>query len=114
MAENDEFSKWLIYCNQQKKRKDSSFANDKKITQENSLEANLNLSEKVDWKEFIPCLFIPGTNKKLLIFFHANGEDITTAYEFLKMVNFESHYPIIAMEYRGYSLYEGETTPANI
>ena len=30
------------------------------------------------------------------------------------MVNFESQYSILAMEYRGYSLYKGATTPANI
>lgn len=78
---------------------------DKKLTQENSLEGNLELREKVDCNEYIPCLFIPGTSKRLILFFHANGEDITTAYEFLKMVNYESKFSILAMEYRGYSIY---------
>lgn len=49
-----------------------------------------------------------------MIFFHANGEDISSAYEFLKMVNLETKYPILAMEYRGYSIYEGDTNPKNI
>lgn len=68
----------------------------------------------MDCNEYIPCLFIPGTSKRLILFFHANGEDITTAYEFLKMVNYESKFSILAMEYRGYSIYEGETSPTNI
>lgn len=30
------------------------------------------------------------------------------------MINIETKYSILAMEYRGYSLYKGETTPNNI
>ena len=69
---------------------------------------------KVDSSEYIPCLFLSGSKDKLIIFFHANGEDISSAYEFLKMINLETRYAILAMEYRGYSIYSGNTTPKNI
>ena len=36
---------------------------------------------KVDSKEYIPCLFLPASNKnKVIVFFHANGEDISSAF----------------------------------
>jgi hypothetical protein len=41
----------------------------------------------VDSEDYIPCLFLSGTKEKLIVFFHANGEDISSAYEFLKMIN---------------------------
>ena len=28
----------------------------------------------------VPCLFIPGRNKRLMIYFHGNGEDLASCY----------------------------------
>ena len=49
-----------------------------------------------------------------MVFFHANGEDISTAFEFLSMINAETNYSILAMEYQGYSVYAGSPSPAAI
>ena len=37
-------------------------------------------SSYVKSSEYIPCLFLSGSRDKLILFFHANGEDITSAY----------------------------------
>lgn len=45
-----------------------------------TLEGNLKVTSKVHWNEYIPCLFLEGYGDKLIVFFHANGEDISSAY----------------------------------
>ena len=67
---------------------------------------------KVNEEEYIPCLFIPGRkNNKLIVFFHANGEDISSAYEFISTIGNEVNISILAMEYQGYSIYSGKPNP---
>jgi hypothetical protein len=51
------------------------------------LEGNLNLKTTVNQAEYIPCLFLKGSKDKIILFFHANGEDISSAFDFLSMVN---------------------------
>ena len=58
----------------------SSSRNDRKLTNDNSMEGILDMKEKVSSIDSIPCLFIPGIRDKLIVFFHANGEDITSAF----------------------------------
>jgi hypothetical protein len=50
------------------------------------LEGNLN-DNRVSSEEYIPCLFLPGKKDKLIVFFHANAEDISSSSDFLKMIN---------------------------
>jgi hypothetical protein len=50
------------------------------------LEGNLN-DNRVASEEYISCLFLPGKKEKLIVFFHANAEDITSSSDFLKMIN---------------------------
>lgn len=45
-----------------------------------TLEGNLKVTSKVHWNEYIPCLFLEGCGDKLIVFFHANGEDISSAF----------------------------------
>lgn len=70
------------------------------------------LEKVVDW---IPCLFIPGINKdKIVIFFHGNGEDINSAYEFAFFISNQLKTSILIMEYPGYSVYGGTASPAAV
>ena len=45
---------------------------------------------------------------KLFIYFHANGEDIGSSYEFLNIIRENLGVNIIAVEYPSYSYYRGE------
>ena len=60
------------------------------------LEGNLN-DNRVNSEEYISCLFLPGKKEKMIVFFHANAEDITSSADFLKMINIETQYSILAM-----------------
>ena len=48
--------------------------NDKKI---NKLKKQKETYNYVEESDYIPCLFIRGTSKKVMIHFHANGEDLS-------------------------------------
>jgi hypothetical protein len=50
------------------------------------LEGNIN-EDRVSSEEYISCLFLPGKKDKIIVFFHANAEDITSSSDFLKMIN---------------------------
>ena len=58
----------------------------------------------------IPCLFLrnPQKSTKILIYFHGNAEDLGKTLPFLKMVQSKFDTHIIAVEYPGYGVYEGE------
>lgn len=63
----------------------------------------------------IPCLFLPGLKKdKIVIFFHGNGEDISSAFEFGYFICNELQTSVLIMEYRGYSVYGGSPSAAAI
>lgn len=57
----------------------------------------------------IPCLYYQGSqhNNKLMVYFHGNGEDITGCYNFLRNLCFHLNMSVLAVEYPGYSVYEG-------
>lgn len=56
-------------------------------------------------QDFIPCLFYRGKSNKVLLHFHANGEDISLTQPLMnKMVKFLK-INILCMEYPGYGLY---------
>ena len=59
---------------------------------------------------FIPCLYLPylGGSSKLLIYFHGNAEDVGLAMELLAFVKDMLKVHVLAMEYPGYGVYEGE------
>ena len=42
---------------------------------------------KLGKSDFIPCLFIQGTSEKVLLHFHANGEDIGQTQPLMKKIN---------------------------
>ena len=58
----------------------------------------------------IPCLYMPylGGSSKLMIYFHGNAEDIGLAMELLSFVKDMMKVHVLAMEYPGYGVYEGE------
>ena len=56
---------------------------------------------------YIPCMYLPFTlgSSKLLIYFHANAEDIGIAYNLLSNIRTLLRVNVLAMEYPGYSFY---------
>ena len=59
---------------------------------------------------FVPCLYLPylGGSSKLLIYFHGNAEDVGLAMELLAFVKDMLKVHVLAMEYPGYGVYDGE------
>lgn len=57
----------------------------------------------------IPCLYFqsPYSPAKLLLYFHGNGEDLAGCHHFLKNISNYTQTSVLAVEYPGYSLYEG-------
>lgn len=57
-------------------------------------------------KTNIPCLYLPfNGSDKILIYFHANAEDIGLAYHFLEMIKNTAKVNVLAPEYPGYGIY---------
>ena len=73
-------------------------------------------SQQTKIRDFIPCLFLRNSTKtnKILIYFHGNSEDLGGAYQFLKYLQYRVEAHIIAVEYPGYGVYEGESCEANV
>lgn len=59
---------------------------------------------------FIPCLYLPYYmgSSKILIYFHANAEDIVLSHELLDYMRALLRINIISIEYPGYGLYSDE------
>jgi len=64
----------------------------------------------------IPCLFLPShePTDKLLVYFHANAEDVGLAEDFLRSIKDTLHVHVLAIEYPGYGEYEGKPNEAQI
>lgn len=62
-------------------------------------------------KTNIPCLYLPSHtgSKKVLVYFHANAEDLGLAYPLLESIRTNARYNVLAPEYPGYGTYR-ETT----
>lgn len=62
-------------------------------------------------KEFIPCLFLKTdeNNKKcdkIILYFHANYEDLGNCNDFLNSIANHNRINILAVEYKGYGIYD--------
>jgi hypothetical protein len=59
---------------------------------------------------FIPCLYLPYNlgSSKMMIYFHANAEDIVLSHELLDYLRALLRINVIAVEYAGYGLYSEE------
>ena len=59
---------------------------------------------------FVPLLYMPYNlgSSKLLIYFHANAEDIVLSHELLDYMRVLLKVNIVAVEYPGYGLYTDE------
>lgn len=57
----------------------------------------------------IPCLYLPYIegSDKLMIYFHGNAEDLGYSYDFVSTLRKHLKINILAVEYPGYGLYEG-------
>lgn len=61
----------------------------------------------------IPCLYLDNNKKsnykgKVLLYFHGNAEDLGVTFNFLTLLRDMLQMRVIAMEYRGYGLYQEE------
>ena len=88
-----------------------------------SLRTNINpnffskvqfLSSWIESREIvrkIPCYLIEfAESDELVLFFHANAEDITKSSQFCRMLRDMLKKNVMAMEYSGYSLYKADKT----
>ena len=68
---------------------------------------NLKLIKEKRLEDFIPCLLLtyPGGSAKLMLYFHANAEDLGRAYKFLSIVHTYLRMHVLAVEYPGYGVY---------
>lgn len=66
--------------------------------------------------DFIPCLFLnfEGGSSKIFLYFHANAEDLGTANNVLSFIHVVMKMHVIAVEYPGYGIYEGEPSADKI
>ena len=66
-------------------------------------------------EEHIPCLYLPNDDPvdKILIYFHANAEDIGVAFDLLCKIGEEMGLHVIAVEYPGYGLYKSSPPDEN-
>ena len=59
-------------------------------------------------KTNIPCLYLPCSQQgssKILVYFHANAEDVGLAYALLDSIRQTVKVNILAPEYPGYGIY---------
>lgn len=60
-------------------------------------------------KTNIPCLFVENHfigSSKLMIYFHANAEDVGSCFSFIEYVSKTLKINILAVEYPGYGIYK--------
>jgi hypothetical protein len=57
----------------------------------------------------IPCMYLPYSqgSSKILIYFHGNAEDVGLATELLDYVRSLLRVHVLAIEYPGYGIYDG-------
>jgi len=66
------------------------------------------LKEKKE-SDFIPCLLMKYKegSSKIMLYFHANAEDLGRAYKFLNYIHSYLRMHVLAVEYPGYGVYQG-------
>ena len=69
------------------------------------LKKHKKASEAHSRRDFIPCLFFKGKSQKVMLHFHANGEDISLTQPLMNKIVKFLRINIICMEYPGYGLY---------
>ena len=70
---------------------------------------NIEVHQVADkMQEHIPLLYLPydDPSSKLLVYFHANAEDIGVAYDLLLLIGEQLKVHVLAVEYPGYGLYK--------
>lgn len=73
------------------------------LTNRNRIQSNMNEYESV------PCLKIKPAypSEAVIVYFHANGEDIEQIQDVLEVLSNETNCWVVALEYPGYSVYKG-------
>jgi hypothetical protein len=60
--------------------------------------------------DYIPCFFFKSRSKKVMIYFHANAEDLSSTVPLLSRFCLEFKINIVAMEFPGYGIYKNVST----
>mmetsp|Transcript_49566 Transcript_49566/g.139534 ORF Transcript_49566/g.139534 Transcript_49566/m.139534 type:complete len:403 (-) Transcript_49566:110-1318(-) len=80
----------------------------------NSFEGELLLVPRPDGGE-VPCTFLPFSHARfVLMYFHANAEDLGLCHPFCKLLREVFQVHVMAVEYPGYGICEGRTDEAGI
>jgi hypothetical protein len=56
--------------------------------------------------DYIPCIFFKSRSKKVMIYFHANAEDLSSTVPLLSRFCQDFKINIVAVEYPGYGIYK--------
>jgi len=65
--------------------------------------------------EKVPCIFLPFKHARfIIIYFHANAEDLGLCYSFCKIMHDLFQVHVLAVEYPGYGICSGRTDEAGI
>ena len=104
-----------IDINEARQRADEaeSFDHVMAVDQENGKGGAVNEDADASGAEavrFIPCIYLAGTSDKLLLHFHANGEDAGEVYNMMKRIQKEFGHNVACMEYPGYGVYQDACT----
>ena len=75
------------------------------MNEKKKLLSSQKAAKKHTGKDFIPCLYFKGKSKKVMIHFHANGEDVSLTQPLMNKIVQKLKINIICMEYPGYGIY---------
>ena len=76
---------------------------------------HLNMNVSNDDYDYIPCLYLPSLlsrSKQIILFFHANGEDLGTSYALSDYIRTALDISLLAIEYPGYGVYVDQGGPS--
>ncbi|CAD8180327.1 unnamed protein product [Paramecium octaurelia] len=82
-----------------------------RVTYNNELATTLT-NRNCKYTKEIPCLYLKSytLTKRTIIYFHANCEDLKSSYNLLDFLRHNMRMNILAVEYPGYGIYQGEPT----
>lgn len=63
---------------------------------------------------YVPCLYLKGNSKRVVVFFHGNAEDLESSSSFVTYLQAKTGYTVVAMEYEGYSIYAGNPSAESV
>jgi len=59
-------------------------------------------------------LYLHGSTKRAVVFFHGNAEDLESSSSFVSYLHTKTGYTVLAMEFEGYSIYAGHPSAESV